>query len=190
MAKIGVKDLHVAKVLTDEVEGATYDEIVKLAGAINVGLTPNVASGTLDADDQVWESNDSLTGYEISINVADLSAEHEALLLGREVDSNGAVVATTDDIAPEFAVMFRSEQSSRAEGRYQYRAVYRVKFRPYDESYQTKGDSIDYQTPTITGSAMARRDGTFDLKLSENEENAAVVAKFFTDVVEPNEASA
>lgn len=189
MAKIGVKDIHVAKLLTDEVSGATYETPVKLKGAMTIGMTPNVASGSLDADDQRWESHDSLTSYEIMMNLADLSAENEALLLGRELDSNGGVISTTEDTAPEFAVMFRAEQSQRAGGGYQYRVAYRVKFRPYDENYQTKGDNVDYQTPTITGTAMARMDGVFDLKLPENETNSAVVAKFFDTVVEPNEVA-
>src|SRR5699024_2185725 len=101
----------------------------RLAGLINIGLTKTVAEGELYADDTLDEYIAKQTAQEISINPKDISNEHEALLLGKKLDTNGGVVTGGDDNAPEFAVMFRSKKS---DGKYEYRVLYKVKFRPYD----------------------------------------------------------
>ena len=185
MARIGVSDLHVAELLTDPETGvATYDEPVRLAKVINIGITKTVAEGELYADDSLDEYNAEMTAQEISINPKDISNEHEALLLGKELDNNGGVVDGADDAAPFFAVMFRSKKS---DGTYQYRVLYKVRFRPYDETFDTKSNNITYQTPTITGRALKRSsDGYFGYKVDETTANATVLADFFDAPMEPN----
>lgn len=184
MPRIGVSDLHVAKVLTDEAGAeTTYDEVVRLASLINIGITKSIAEGELFADDQLDEYVARQVGQEISINTKDISPEHEALLLGKQIDANGGVVSGSEDNAPYFAVMFRSKKS---DGSYQYRVLYKVRFRPYDETYDTQSTSITFQNPTITGRSLARySDGNFDYKLNESETNAAIVSNWFKAPVEP-----
>lgn len=183
MSRIGVDNLHVAKIETDTPEATTYAEAVRMPKLINVGLSKAVAEAELHADDALDEYIAELTGLEISINSKDLTAEQEALLLGKKIDTNGAVVSSETDNAPYFAVMFRSRKS---DGTYQYRVLYKVRFRPYDETYDTKSDSITFQTPTITGRALKRdSDGLFDLKVDETEENKAKLATFFTEPMAP-----
>lgn len=183
MPRIGVSDLHVAEVLTDEEGTITYDEPVRLAKLINIGITKTVAEADLYADDALDEYVAEMTGQEISINSKDISNEHEALLLGKELDANGGVVDGSDDAAPYFAVMFRSR---RSDGKYQYRVLYKVRFRPFDETFDTKSDSITFQTPTITGRGMQRNaDGLFGYKVDETDENQAALDTFFESPYEP-----
>lgn len=189
MPRIGVSDLHVAILEEDtDVQGGTitYAAPVRLAKLINIGLTKTVGEAELYADDSLDEYVAQQTAQEISINPKDISPEQEALLLGKRLDSNGGVVSGSDDNAPYCAVMFRSKKSN---GKYQYRVLYKVKFRPYDETYDTQSNSITFQTPTITGRSMARNmDGNFDYKLDETEANQAVVATWFDEPVEPGAA--
>lgn len=186
MPRIGVSDLHVA--ILDEktdVEGGviTYQAPVRLAKLINIGITKTVGEAELYADDSLDEYVAQQTAQEISINPKDISTEHEALLLGKRLDSNGGIVSGSNDNAPYCAVMFRSKKS---DGTYQYRVLYKVKFRPYDETYDTQSNSITFQTPTITGRSMARNtDGNFDYKLDESVDNQAVVSTWFEAPAEP-----
>lgn len=184
MPRIGVSDLHVAKILTDvEGEETTYDTATRLAGLINIGITKTVAEGELYADDRLDEYVAQQTAQEISINPKDISSEDEALLLGKQLDENGGVLDGGDDNPPEFAVMFRSKKS---DGSYQYRVLYRVKFRPFDETYDTQSNNVTFQTPTITGRSMARAsDGAFGYKLDSSETNTAVTKAWFTAPAEP-----
>ncbi len=183
MPRIGVSDLHVAELLTDEEGNVSYDAVVKLAKTINIGLTKTVAEAELYADDSLDEYAAEMTAQEISINTKDISNEHEALLLGKELDDNGGVVDGGDDHAPYFAVMFRSRKS---DGSYQYRVVYKVRFRPFDETFDTKSGSITFQTPTITGRSLKRNaDGRFGYKVDESDTNRAALDGFFKSPYEP-----
>lgn len=184
MPRIGVSDLHVAELLTDEEGATTYSEPIRLAKTINIGITKTVAEADLYADDALDEYVAEMTGQEISINAKDISNENEALILGKEVDSNGGVIDSNNDAAPYFAVMFRSR---RSDGSYQYRVLYKVRFRPYDETFDTKSDSITFQTPTVTGRSMQRNsDGIFGYKVDETTENASALATFFEEPYEPD----
>jgi len=186
MPRIGVSDLHVAILNedTDIIGGTiTYETPVRLAKLINIGITKTVGEAELYADDSLDEYVATQTAQEISINPKDITPEQEALLLGKRLDTNGGIVSGSDDNAPYCAVMFRSKKS---DGKYQYRVLYKVKFRPYDETYDTQSNSITFQTPTITGRSMARNtDGNFDYKLDESTTNSAVISAFFTSPVEP-----
>ena len=51
--------------------------------------------------------------------------------------------------------------------------LYKVKFTGGQESYKVKGDNIEYQTPSITGQAMALPDGKWkDVKTFDTEAEA------------------
>lgn len=186
MPRIGVSDLHVAKLLTDVADGtATYEEPVRLAKLINIGITKTIAEAELFADDGLDEYVAEMTAQEISINPKDISIEHEALLLGKEVDGRGGISDSFNDNAPLFAVMFRSRKS---DGTYQYRVLYKVRFRPFDETFDTKANNITFQTPTITGrSSMRDSDGRFGYKVDETTSNKAELESFFDEPMEPKE---
>ena len=176
--QIGVSDLHVAKLLTDvDGTGATYDAPEKLAGVLTVGLQPQVVEGDFYADDKISESYSSISSFEITINPELLTPEQEAMLLGKELDGNDGVITTSSSSAPYFAVMFKSLKSDNT---YRSQVVYKVKFSTPEETYNTKGDSIEYQTPTINGKAIPRdADDIITYKTDE------AIATFMDAVYEP-----
>ena len=51
--------------------------------------------------------------------------------------------------------------------------LYKVKFSEPSEDYSTKGDSIEYKTPSITGRAIANEDGDWkDFEAFDASEDA------------------
>ncbi|MEK4150956.1 major tail protein [Carnobacterium sp. FSL E2-0243] len=190
MAKIGVKDLF-AFPITKEEDGVlpTYGEGFRIAKAIQVTLTPQNAEGNLYADDGQDEFESSTIGYDISMNTNDLLPDSESKLLGRKIDSLGGVSVTNDDEAPYHAVGFRVARSKGVGGGYQYRILYKVRFSAFAEDYQTKGESVNFQTPTLTGKSISRDyDGLFNYKLDDDGSKPAVKAvtdTWFDEVVEP-----
>lgn len=182
MAKIGLRDLFAMPIESETAEATTYGEAFRVAKAITLGLTPNVSEAQLYADDGLDESVSSLMGYDLSLNVNNLLPDVESKLLGKKLDAKGGIVTTGDDIAPAFALAWRAQQS---DGKFEYRVIYKVKFAPSDENYQTKGDSVEFQTPTITGKVSQRADGKIDYKIVEGAENADVIGGWFTAPAEP-----
>lgn len=179
MAKrIGLRDLYAFKI-TKEADGVpTYDAPFRIAKAIEVNLQKEVVEAELYADDALDEYVAQQTAMTITMNMNELTPEVESQLLGLQVDELGGVSNNGEAVAPYFAVAFRSLMSN---GKYQYRVLYKVRFKPTDESYKTKGQSIEFQQPTITGKSTVREDlGIFDYALTnEKPEAQAVIDEWF-----------
>lgn len=180
MPRIGVKDLHVHKITEETDTEVTYEESKRIANLIEVGITPQVNNATLYADDQLAESVSVLSRYDITIGVSDISPEDQGMLLGQEVDSGGKVYASSRLNPPAFAISFRAE---RSDGSYEYRQMFKVKFAPTDETYNTKGETIDFQTESITGVSMPlKHNGNFNTRVIGTEENKTVTDAWFDEV--------
>ncbi|MBO8164701.1 MAG: phage tail protein [Brevibacillus sp.] len=150
--RIGMDMIHYA-IMTDE-EQETYDTPKPIPGAITGTVSPTTNMETLYADDQAWETDSVLGDISIELNVADLPDEVQKDILGAEVDANGVLVQKSSDVAPYVALGFRSRKSN---GKYRYYWFYKGKFQPNEENFETKADSPNFQTPTITGTFIARK---------------------------------
>lgn len=184
MARIGVRDLFVHEILTESHENITYGESERIAGLIEVGISPQTDTAELYADDTLHESATALSSYDININVADLTPEQQGKLLGQKVNESGMVYSSTDLAPPSFGVSFRAE---RSDGSYEFRQIFKVKFAPSDDNYNTKGDSIDFQTAEITGKAQALlHNRMFDVRVLGEETNKTITeqwnTKMFTEI--------
>ena len=159
MARIGVKNLTVFPLTKDDATGATYGTAVKCAPLMKVTLNPKSVEGSLHGDDAQVEGNFGLTGYDITIDTTDLTPDQYALLLGHKKDSKGGITVSTEDEAPYVGVAF---ESKRSDGKNQYTVLYKVKFSPLTEEFETKGENINYKTPSLVGKSIARsNDGKF-----------------------------
>lgn len=142
---IGLKDLYVAEI--DETDG-TFGAPYRIAKAIEAKVAPKVSSAILYADDGAAESASAEGETEIELGIDSLSNAIYAKLLGKKVDANGVVEDSTGDIPPQVALMFRALKSN---GKYRYVVYYKGSFQVPEETYKTKGESIEYNTPTIKG---------------------------------------
>lgn len=182
--RVGLEEIWISKISGYTNEVPTYETPVKLARGISCTLSPKVAEAQLYAGDVLDESASSITGYDITLNINELTPEQRAMLLGHAIDTNGMISVSPDDTAPEFAVMFSSPLSN---GGKEYRVMYRVKFKPSDDTYQTKTENIEFQTPTITGVSLVRGDiRKYDAMLRDTTANAKKVTdKWFEKVQVP-----
>ena len=156
MATIGLRDLFYATITPQPNGKDLYGKPVRMAKAIQVGLSTQTAEANLFADDAVDETAKEFVSGTLTINMNDLDPKHQGVLLGQKTDADGVVYANGDDEAPYVAVGFRA---TKTRGRFRYVWLYKVKFAIPDENYQTKGDSITFQTPSIVGTCIKRNDG-------------------------------
>lgn len=181
MAQVGLKNIYVAKVLTDTEGTTTYDTPKKLSEAITANITPNVEKATLYADDKASEVEESMGDIDVSIGIKDLSVEDYAFLLGKIVDSNGGILDNIDDVAPYVALGFEVPLSGGRKRMYWY---YKGKFSVPSSEHATKQGATSFQTPTISGKFMARADGNWRYRLDSNESNSTVITNWFKTVQE------
>lgn len=180
MPVIGLRDFHVAVMNTD----GTYAVPKKIAPAISATITPNFNITTLYGDDQAVAVAEALGDIDVEINPTDLSTDDYALLLGKTKNADGVIEDSADDVAPYVALGFRLPKEN---GAFKYYWYYKGKFQPPANSHNTKGESVEFQTPTISGKFVARYDKKWRAHM-ESDDTAvvqSVVDAWFNGVYVP-----
>ena len=189
-ARIGVRGLVFAKLLTDASAGATYDtNLIEVPGLIEVALTATITDEALGADDNpVWDLYNALDSLDAAVTLGALGTDTEAFLLGRTIDANGVLLTKSTDAAPWVAMGFKT---LRTDGSYDYIWLYKGKFKTGDDTSRSKErGAVNFQTPQITGTygprdfdsnIMARvNDGDEDL--GQNTISTFLAAPYATGV--------
>ena len=191
MATIGLDSLFYAKITEDTNGNETYDTPKILAKAMTAELTIDPAEATLFADDSVCEVVKEFKSGTLTLGIDDIGAAVAGDLIGVKIDNNGVLVSSVEDSAEPVAVGFRAK---KANGKYRYFWLYRVKFGIPGTSLQTKGDSITFSTPTIEGTVMRRNkenagvNHPWKIEVTEGETGVtpATISGWFSEVYEPD----
>lgn len=182
---IGLKDLVYAPITVGEGGKETYGTPKKLAEVMTAELSVTTAEGTLYADDAVSESIKEFVKGALKLGIKDLETEDIAALLGQEVDEDQVIYGGADDEPPYVAVGFRAKKTG---GKYRYIWLYKVKFKIPNETFQTKGEAITFNTPTIEGEFFKRADGRWKADYV-GLETSEVAKGFLATVREPKTAA-
>ena len=190
MATIGLDKLYYAKITEDANGNETYATPAPLAKAMTADLTVELAEATLYADDGAAEMVKEFKSGTLSLGVDDLGATIASDLTGATIDSSGVIISTAEDGGAPVAVGFRAK---KANGKYKYYWLYRVKFGIPATNLATKGDSITFSTPTIEGTILRRNkadaNGKHPWKAEATEGDASVsssiIGAWYNAVYEP-----
>lgn len=157
MAIIGMRYPVMAKV-KNQTEGSMpeYDKGIVLGRAMQANLTITRNENPLYADDAEAENDNGVTRMSLEMGVDDLTEEAEAYALGHEAAEDalagGAkkVYYETDASAPDVGTGYIRVRKLR--GVLSYQAVWYFKGQAgiNSENTQTKGESITWQTPTLS----------------------------------------
>ena len=153
MATIGLDRLYYAKITEDEIGEETYAAPVPLAKAISADMSVELAEAILYADDGAAEIVKEFKNGTLSLGVDDIGVSAASDLTGATIDDNHVLISTSEDGGTPVAVGFRAK---KANGKYRYYWLYKVKFGIPATNLATKGDSITFSTPTIEGTIMRR----------------------------------
>lgn len=153
-----------------------------MAEAMTADLSVKTADGSLYADDTLSESVTEFASGTLKLGIKDLTPEVLAELLGQEVDENSVVWAGKEDEPPYVAVGFRAKKTG---GKYRYVWLLKAKFKVPSEKYETKGESIKFNTPDIEADFTARKkDNRWKADFVGTEDSKAAKT-WFTAVPEP-----
>jgi phi13 family phage major tail protein len=190
MATIGLDRLHYAKITEDAKGEESYGTPVMLAKAISAGLSVELAEATLWADDGAAEILKEFKNGKLSLGVDDIGRKAAEELTGATTDDNGVLISSTEDGGNPVAIGFRAK---KANGKYRYFWLYRVKFGVPSTNLATQGDNITFSTPTIEGTISRRNkldgQGNHPWKAEVNADDTGVKAEiitgWYTTVYEP-----
>lgn len=159
MAHIGMK----YPVAAPWKEGNTYDAGYVVGKAISFTGTPNKNDTTLYADDGAAETDLSVRDWGTSLSTDDLSLKVQADLLGhtyKEAAGMGDAATPeeieigTDDVAPYVGMGFYKRRRKNNITSFTAIWLYKVQNSEPTENAETKGESTNFQTPTIEGKAF------------------------------------
>jgi phi13 family phage major tail protein len=194
MATIGLDRLYYAKITEDDNGDETYDTPMPLAKAISAELSVELAEATLYADDGAAEIVKEFKSGTLTLGIDDIGVAAAGDLTGATIDDNHVLISTSEDGGAPVAIGFRAQ---KANGKYRYFWLYRVKFGIPATNLATKGDSITFSTPTIEGTVLRRNklDGQgkhpWKAEVNEGDEGvtSTVINSWFNEVYEPTFAA-
>ena len=184
---VGLKNMVIAPLTVDTEETLTYGELQLVAGAIEASITPQNADPDVQyADDAEFDVLYPDPELSFKTKLAYLPLIIQAMIFANKIDSNGVLIRSSTDKPPYFAVGFKSEKANH---KYRYVWLYKVRAKPVTENYATKeGKSITRQTGEVEWTAIKRTsDGRYQAVADEGENGftAEKAAAFLNTVYTP-----
>jgi len=157
MAQIGLEYLICAP-LTETKDTVEYQNGMVMSYAIKADISIEINEGTLYGDNRIIENVKEFKSGKVSLNGDHLSYEVLSLILGHTLEaltpSGQKLTAKGDDDGAYVGIGFYA--TTLKDNVRKYRSIWlrKVKFGIPNESLETKGDSINFQTPTIEGTIL------------------------------------
>ena len=136
-----------------------YGTGMVIGKAIQVSLTPNMNEASLYGDDGLAEYSKEFSDLDVSINTTNLPDKAHEMMFGETVSEDGSISSTTADEAHYVGFGCVVGEVRNNVTRYGLLWLPKVKFSVGSETYDTKGDSITWNTPTIDGKGTADNSG-------------------------------
>ncbi len=167
MAGIGLQYCVYAPLTEDEAAGtSTYGAGKRGRKMIKADVKVNTTKAPLYCDDGIGEYAREFVDGEITINQDDLTSTMKKDLLGNEIKSTTVGEETVEEVVAKDTdtpayVGFGYIQTKIVDKVRQYRAIFfkKVQFGEPDDSGETKGQTINWQTPVIVGTIMRDSSG-------------------------------
>lgn len=168
MAKIYARYVGFAPLKTpatdDGKTSAVYDAGGFIGKLMTIGVTPNIAKAELSGDDEVAERVSETVGAAISLGVTALPWEIGAKMFGYTVtgeDGAKEIVNKIDDTGAEGRFCYCYGEIVNGKKHFYVVELPKTTFDLPADSVTTRGTSITFSTPTLTGAAVPDPTGTW-----------------------------
>ena len=184
--RYGLKNIYIAPVTVGTGNAVTFGTPVALPGAVNVEITPRGETSDFYADDIIFFSGRSQSGYDITAEVALLPDWFKKNYLGMVEDDNGVLVETGANIENYFAFLFEFTGDQKAIRH----ALYYCKATAPTISGATMGDGgPEPATTEVEITALPRPDGKGVQACTAEATDPTAYNGWYSEVYEPEIAS-
>jgi phi13 family phage major tail protein len=162
MASIGLTNIWYG-FLTEAADGTpSYSNGQKMGKAVSANASITNNSAMLYGDDALAESDTSFANGTITLGLTDDDDTIFAPLLGHTIE-DGEVVKTAVDTAPYVGVGRILTKLVNGVRKYKVNFLYKVKFSEPSNEENTKGETVEFSTPSIEGiiSTLSDNKGTW-----------------------------
>lgn len=183
MAYIGLRNPFVAKFNRAT---NTYSDGFKYSHAVSLNITPNYSEASLYGDDIQVEYAKSFNNASVSLGTTSTPIEAAEIMFGHTVDrANNQVVYKATDEPNYVGVGVTALEQVDGVVKYSAAIILSVKFTDSSTAYTTKGESLQFSTPTVEGVAIATDDERWMVtKVFDTAEEATAFVKEFLNITE------
>ena len=160
MARIGLRNFRYSHLTEDENGNATYDGAKNFGRAIDCKVSIETNSVELYADDALAESDYSFKSGKVDIGIDEDDDAVVADILGQNkpTSENGEILRTAADDAPYVGIGRIITKIYKGVRKYKVEFLCKVKFAVSMPDEKTKGESLEFSTPTLSGTVHALND--------------------------------
>lgn len=151
MAKIGLSNFRNAKLTESEDGTASYDGAKTPAKAISCKVDISSNEASLYADDALAESDTSFNNGTVSLGIDEDDDKMMADLLGHTISEEGEMVRNAEDTPPYVGFGRILTKMVNGVRKYKVEFLCKVKFKEPSQEDDTKGEKLEFKTPTLEG---------------------------------------
>lgn len=172
MAYYGLSNPWIAKL---DPETSKYLEGFKCGTAVGTEVNPQYNESKLYGDNVLQESLKEFKYADVTLTTTSMPIEAANVVFGHTIDkTKKSIVYNASDEANYVGYGFFASEMINGKATYIAVVLPKVKFSEGTESYTTKGDSIEFKTPSLSGNAMADATGNWKKKQTFDTEAEAI----------------
>lgn len=170
MAYFGATTPIIAKLTADT---PTYEDGFECGEAMEITLEPQTSEANLYGNNRAVNSINRFRALNVTLGVTRLPKEAYEVMFGRTVGSTGGVTFKSTDVPNYVGMGFVTMEEVDGLTKYVPYWLYKVKFTPPSSGATSIGDSITFNSPSITGTAIALASGVYqDFDICDTEADA------------------
>lgn len=156
MSKTGFLYVCAGKLQDD----GTYKDGRYLGASATFNINPTVADAKDFGDNRVVETDTSVTGGSVTLEMNDVTSELNGYLLGHSVDEEtGEVSYNQDDIAPFLGIGAIGTSRRNKVNKYIGKFYTKIQLKEPNDENQTKQENTNFTHQTLEGSVFVPEDG-------------------------------
>ncbi len=179
--KINVQNVHLAEI-TETSGEITFGVPEHVAGAMEMGRTPQLSTGQLYGDGKITHKNAKKVAYQITANLNKLPTKWRRHMEGVQVSDDGVESGTSKDEPKPFAIGWEVEKTG---GEKELVWFLYCTAEPIQQTERQSEESTTYSTDNVTITALEHDDlGRYYTLIDSEDEDITeqMVTDFFTQV--------
>lgn len=151
--------------------------------AVSVEVNPEYSEGSLYGDNEQVEYEKVFKNASVTLGTTTLPIEAASVVFGHTVNDNSTIIKKTTDESHYVGLGIVVDEVINGTKQYCAMIVTCVQFAESGESFTTKGDSITFATPSISGLAIGDKTSQWVIKkIFESSDEALAYIKQFLNI--------
>ena len=152
----------------------TYADGFVCGEAMTTSVSPQYGEGSLYGDNRMVKNRKKFKNATVSMGTTRLPRVAESVMFGHKVDAEtGKITHNAEDNANYVGYGFISKEDVDEATKYIACVLYKVLYSEGENSYETEGENINFNTPSVSGTALPEDDGDWmERKQFDTEEEA------------------